>query len=180
MKIFDDHKSQLLNALNSVNQDQVDRLIQLLKSYKTSRRNVFVIGNGGSAATAAHFANDLITLGISARALTDPSTITCIGNDFSYEEIFSRQIKNHCQLADIVIAFTASGNSPNIIEAFKTAFNYGANCWAFTGFDGGKIADMIDYVNLIHVPTNPKEYGVAEDAHMVICHIISKAIVQSV
>ena len=137
----------------------------------------FFIGNGGRTATASHFANE-ISIGTKsydkpfrAVSLTDSNAIiTAVGNDFGYEEIFVRQLRVLGSAGDVVVAISASGNSPNLIRAFDYAKSIGIKTVAITAFDGGKIKQMAD--EGVHVPTAPKEYGPAEDAHMVLDHLV--------
>ena len=137
----------------------------------------FFIGNGGSTATASHFAND-IAIGTNSYdkpfrsvSLTDSNAIiTAVGNDFGFKEIFVRQLRVLGRAGDVVVAISASGNSPNLIRAFDYAKSIGIKTVAITAFDGGKIKQMAD--EGVHVPTAPKEYGPAEDAHMVLDHLV--------
>jgi D-sedoheptulose 7-phosphate isomerase len=170
-EIFDAHAFDLRVALESVDKAEVELLINNLKLAKKLGCKVFTIGNGGSAATAAHFANDLVSMGISARALTDSATITCIANDFSFREIFSRQLAVHAAKVDVVVAFSASGNSLNLRNAVK----FSGHFHAMLGFDGGKLR-LNKSVHSVLVPTALGAYGVAEDAHLALCHIIIKSL----
>ena len=139
---------------------------------------MFFIGNGGSAATASHFAND-ISIGTNdydepfkALSLTDNvSIITAIGNDYGYEDIFVKQLQVLGRADDVVVGISASGNSPNLIKAFEYAKKVGIKTVAITAFDGGKLKTIAD--EGIHVPTDTKEYGPAEDAHMILDHLVS-------
>ncbi|MEO5346972.1 MAG: SIS domain-containing protein [Magnetococcus sp. YQC-9] len=125
------------------------------------------MGNGGSAATASHFANDL-SIGTNsyhkpmrALAITDnQAVITAIANDFGY------------------LGISASGNSPNLLRAFEAAREMGIKTIALTAFDGGQMKSMAD--EGIHVPTDPKEYGPAEDAHMVLDHLVGAYLIQRI
>jgi D-sedoheptulose 7-phosphate isomerase len=99
--------------------------VELAKAIKKAKR-VYICGNGGSAANAIHIANDLISCGIKAHALTaDVSTLTAIANDYSYEEIFSRQIRNFGEPGDLLIALSGSGRSANILRAIEAAKEMG-------------------------------------------------------
>ena len=137
----------------------------------------FFIGNGGSTATASHFAND-IAIGTNsydkpfrAVSLTDSNAIiTAVGNDFGYEEIFVRQLQVLGGAGDVVVAISASGNSLNLLRTFDYAKKIDIKTVAITAFDGGKMKQMAD--EGVHVPTAPKEYGPAEDAHMVLDHLV--------
>jgi D-sedoheptulose 7-phosphate isomerase len=96
--------------------------------------------------------------------------LTALGNDYGYEHIFRMQLENLLQPGDVVVAISASGNSPNILLAIEYANERGATTVGLTGFDGGKLAALVD-VN-VHAPTGPGEYGPAEDIHMVIDHLV--------
>ena len=141
------------------------------------KATIFFIGNGGSAATASHFAND-ISIGTNdydkpfkAISLTDNVPIlTALGNDFGFDEIFVRQLRVLGQPGDVVVGISASGNSANLLKAFEYAKKINIKTVAITGFDGGKLKTMAD--EGIHVPTGTKEYGPAEDAHMILNHLV--------
>ena len=106
-----------------------------------------------------------------AISLTDnQAIITAIGNDFGFDEIFSRQLQLLGKQGDVVVAISASGNSKNLLKAFEFAKENEIKTVAITGFSGGAMKEMAD--EGIHVPTGSKEYGPAEDAHMVIDHLV--------
>ncbi len=167
----------LLKVLNAINPREISAFIDVLIDARNSGNNIFFIGNGGSAATASHFANDL-AIGtnsyekpIRAISLSDnQAVITAIGNDFGYEDIFSRQLQVLGCPGDVVVGISASGNSPNLIKAFNYAKKAQIKTFAITAFDGGKLKLIAD--SGIHVPTGSKEYGPAEDSHMVIDHLV--------
>lgn len=167
----------LQSVLKRVDTVEVGCFIQTLLDARERGVTVFFIGNGGSAATASHFANDL-AIGTNhydrpfrAISLTDnvPS-ITAISNDFGYEEIFVRQLRILGKKGDVLVGISASGNSPNLLKTFDYARSAGIKTVAITAFDGGKMKTMAD--EGIHVPTEPKEYGPAEDVHMVLDHLV--------
>lgn len=167
----------LKSVLEAVDPKEIGRFIGTLLDARSRGATVFFIGNGGSAATASHFANDL-SIGTNSYdkpfrvvSLTDNvAVITAIGNDFGYEDIFVRQLQVLGKKGDVVVAISASGNSPNLLKAFEFAASAGIKTVAITAFDGGKMKPMAD--EGIHVPTGPKEYGPAEDAHMVLDHLV--------
>ena len=167
----------LTSVLKSIDAREIGQFIKTLLDARESGATIYFIGNGGSAATASHFAND-IAIGTNsyekpfrAVSLTDSNAIiTAVGNDFGFEEIFVRQLRVLGQPGDVVIAISASGNSPNLIRAFDYAKSIRIKTVAITAFDGGKIKQMAD--EGLHVPTAPKEYGPAEDAHMVLDHLV--------
>jgi len=164
----------------------IESLIQLSSLIKDTLRvggRVFVAGNGGSAATADHFAVDLgvgsLLRGknfIEAISLSANSSIlTALGNDTSFESIFSKQLDSHKPTSkDLVIVISASGNSPNIVRLLECAKSLGVKSFAFTGFDGGKAKEIADFC--LHIPTEIGEYGIVEDLHLVVCHVVAEVI----
>lgn len=167
----------LQSVLQRVDPAEIGAFIETLLDARRRGATVFFIGNGGSAATASHFANDL-AFGTNdyeqpfrVLSLTDNvPVLTALGNDFGYEEIFVRQLRVMGKPNDVLVAISASGNSPNLIKAFDHALVAGIKTVAITAFDGGKMRAMAD--SGIHVPTEPKEYGPAEDVHMVLDHLV--------
>lgn len=167
----------LQGVLQRIDAAEVGRFIATLLDARERGATIFFIGNGGSAATASHFAND-ISIGTNvyerpfrAVSLTDNvPIITAIANDFGYEDIFVRQLRVLGTAGDVVVAISASGNSPNLLRAFEHATSAGMKTIAITAFDGGKLKAVAD--DGIHVPTGMKEYGPAEDAHMALDHLV--------
>jgi D-sedoheptulose 7-phosphate isomerase len=168
----------LQSILGSLDTAEIGRFIETLLAARERGAAIFFIGNGGSAATASHFANDL-AIGTNeydkpfrAISLTDNvPLITAIGNDYGYQEIFVRQLRVLGKKGDLLIAISASGNSPNLLRTFEYARASGIKTVAITAFDGGKMRTEAD--EGIHVRTELKEYGPAEDAHMVLDHLVS-------
>jgi len=142
--------------------------------------HIFVLGNGGSAATASHMANDLNKLTITSNkrrfkviALTDNVPLmTAWGNDASYEDIFAEQLLNFLKPDDVVIAISASGNSPNVLKAVDVAHQHGATTIGFTGQIGGKLKSMVDYC--VFSPSG--HICQQEDCHLVLEHAISNTL----
>lgn len=176
---FADHYFRYLSeVLDNIDRGEIAAFVQTLLDARERDAHVWFIGNGGSAATASHFANDI---GIGTRAPGKPfrivslcdnqAVITAIGNDFGYADIFSRQLAMVARPGDVVVAISASGNSPNLVDAFTYAKANGITCVALTAFSGGKLREMQDLG--IHVPTEPGEYGPAEDAHMILDHLVA-------
>jgi len=152
----------------------------------TTLRAVFFIGNGGSAATASHFAND-ISIGtrtgdkkpFRAVSLTDNvAVMTALANDEGYDRMFVDQLRVHMRAGDSLVAISASGNSPNLIEAVDYATSRGATVIGLTGFDGGKLREKSDIS--LHVPTAKGEYGPVEDVHMIFDHLIGSYLIAEV
>jgi D-sedoheptulose 7-phosphate isomerase len=149
----------------------------LLRAWQ-ERRQIFICGNGGSAANAVHLANDLLYgidkpqgRGMRVTALSaNTSVLTCLGNDTSYAEVFSRQLEALASPKDLLIVFSGSGNSPNILEALRTARRLGLESHAILGFKGGESLRLAD--NPIHFAIDDMQ--VAEDLQMMVGHMISQ------
>ncbi len=168
----------LKQILDNIDNAEIKRFVEILLDAREKGKTVFFIGNGGSASTASHFANDL-SFGCNEYekpfrvvSLTDNiSILTALGNDFGYEEIFVRQLMIQSKPGDVLVGISASGNSSNIVNAFKYASDVGILTVALTAFDGGDMKKIAD--EGIHVPTDYKEYGPAEDAHMILDHLVT-------
>lgn len=168
----------LTKVIKSIDINSIAQFANLLLDARERGANIFFIGNGGSAATASHFAND-ISIGTNsykkpfkAMSLTDnQAIITAISNDFGYDEVFVRQLRVLGKKNDLLIAISASGNSPSLIKALDFAKSSGILTIAITAFEGGKMKQKADFS--LHVPTEEKEYGPAEDAHMILDHLVS-------
>jgi len=156
----------------------IARFIDTLLAARERGARIFFLGNGGSAATASHFANDL-AIGcrsgakpFRALSLTDNlSMVTAIGNDCGYDEIFIQQLQAQVVPGDVVVAISASGNSANVIKAVEYAKGVPAVTVALTGFDGGRLKQVASLV--VHVPTDKGEYGPVEDVHLILDHLVS-------
>lgn len=176
------HVQQTLQRIDAA---EVGRFLDTLLSARERGATVFFIGNGGSAATASHFANDL-AIGVNdyekpVRALSlcdNQALMTAVGNDFGYEDIFLRQLRVLGRAADVLVAISASGNSPNLVSAMEYAASASITTVALTAFDGGRMKGLADVS--VHVPTGPKEYGPAEDAHMVLDHLAANFLMRYV
>ena len=167
----------LASVLERIDVTQIARFIETLLAARDRAATVFFMGNGGSAATASHFANDLAIgtndydMPFRALSLTDNvSVMTALGNDVGYDDIFVRQVRVLGRKGDVLVGISASGNSPNLIKAFEYARSAFIKTVALTAFDGGRMKTMAD--EGIHVPTELWEYGPAEDAHMVLDHVV--------
>src|SRR5271154_2051104 len=176
-----DYIQGLKDVLDRIPLGPIDEIIQAIELAQKERRQIFVIGNGGSAATASHMMNDLCkgTLGhkgdapwprMRVIALTDNvSLMTAWANDTDFNHVFSEPLKNLARRGDVLVAISASGNSPNIIAAVEAAKQIGVTVIGFGGFTGGKLSQMAD-VSLV-VPSDG--YGPVEDVHMILDHIIT-------
>ena len=175
---YGQYLSQLIEQLPY---QELDRFVEILFNARDKGHTVYFIGNGGSAATASHFSNDfgigprLTENHFKAVSLTDNmAVITAIGNDFGYEYIFSKQLEVVMKPGDVLVAISASGNSPNIIKACEYAKLMGNTVVGLTGFDGGELMKISDIK--VHVGGEKGEYGPVEDLHMVIDHLVGSYI----
>ena len=167
----------LSQVLEKIDKKEIEQFIEILIKARIDKSTIFFIGNGGSAATASHFANDM---SIGTRTLSKPfkaislcdnaAVVTAIANDDGYEEVFVQQLRVLYKKNDILVAISASGNSMNLIKAIEFAKENEIKTVGITAFDGGKLKQVADYN--IHVPTEKGEYGPAEDVHMILDHLI--------
>ena len=164
-------------VIDNISVIEIRNFIEVLLDARDRGAMVFFIGNGGSSATSSHFANDLAfgtreyVKPFRVLSLTDNVAImTALANDNGYDEIFKRQLSVYGREGDILVGISASGNSPNIVKAFETAAELNIKTIAITAFDGGKLREISNQG--IHVPTKEKEYGPAEDAHMILDHLV--------
>ena len=175
-----DYLTGLKAVLDRLPLAELEKLFTVIEEAHAAGKQIFVIGNGGSAATASHMMNDLNkgTLGhkgdapwkrFKVIALTDNvSLMTAWANDTDYNTVFSEPLKNLANRGDVLIAISASGNSPNIITAVEVAKQLGVKVLGLGGFTGGKLAQLADVC--VVVPSN--DYGPVEDVHMIIDHIL--------
>lgn len=160
----------------SIDPTQIAACLETLIEARASGRTVFVAGNGGSASTASHFANDLAIgtkcdPGFSVVSLVDNvSILTAVANDYSYEDVFVRQLRLLARAGDVFLAISVSGNSPNVLKALKWAKDNDLRTIGWSGFDGGELMKQVEVV--VHAPTVRAEYGPAEDAHMILAHLV--------
>ncbi|MBF0194271.1 MAG: SIS domain-containing protein [Magnetococcales bacterium] len=176
---FKSYNDYLHKQLQQIDSADIEALSQAFLTARKNKNTIFFIGNGGSASTASHFAQDLATVGrkagvdsFSTLSLTDNNSyITALGNDIGYDHIFSEQMRYLFKEGDLLIAISASGNSPNILVAVEFAKKLGGKTFALAGFDGGKLAQIAD--NAITVLTPKGEYGPVEDGHMIIDHVVT-------
>ncbi len=181
MEFIKNYFKELKKTIDEISVEDIKKITNILYNAYKKNKQIFIIGNGGSASTASHFACDL-SKGTLQRiydekekrfrviSLTDNvAHLTALANDLDYNDIFSQQLKNLVNPDDIVIAISGSGNSQNILNAVDTALKSGAITIGFLGFDGGKLKDKVNYY--IHIASN--HYGRIEDLHLVLSHLIS-------
>lgn len=162
-------------ALDSIPVDKLNEVVALIHSAHQNGKNIFVFGNGGSAANASHFATDL---GKGASDKVGPfrvlslndnaSWMTALANDYSYDDVFVRQLMNYAQPGDILLSMSVSGNSPNLIKAFQWARDNNLQTIALLGGKQGALAELAHHSLVI----NSEHYGRVEDCHMTIAHML--------
>jgi D-sedoheptulose 7-phosphate isomerase len=170
-------------AHDSIPVEAVAQLIETLRVALKEDRQIFVFGNGGSAANASHFATDLGKLasdkvGKRFRVLSlndNVGWLTALGNDYAYEDVFVGQLQNYGRAGDLVLALSVSGNSPNCVKALEWAKKTGLRTVALVGAKRGRMADVADQAIMI----NDTHYGRVEDAEMGICHMACYAFVEN-
>src|SRR3954452_4784584 len=169
-------------AHDSIPVEGVEKLIETLRTALKEDRQVFCFGNGGSAANASHFATDLgkgssDKIGKRFRVLSlndNVSWITALGNDYSYDDVFVRQLENYGRPGDVVLAMSVSGNSPNVVKGLEWAKAKGLHTIALVGGKRGRMADIAQDVIVI----NDTHYGRVEDAQMGVCHMLCYAFME--
>ena len=176
-QILNQYLGQVRSTIAALDVEKIERMVAILQEARIERRRVFIFGNGGSAATASHFACDLNKGAICsgqprfrAIALTDSlPLLSAWANDTAYENVFSQQLENHVEPGDIVIGISGGGKSMNVVNALKLANLRGAMTLAFSGFDGGKVKDIAHLC--IVVPNDTMEQ--VEDVHLLLEHAIT-------
>jgi D-sedoheptulose 7-phosphate isomerase len=178
-----DYIRQQKAALDSIPVPVVEEIIAAFRDALKNDRQVFIFGNGGSAANSSHFITDLgkgasdkLPNRFRCLSLNDNiSWITALGNDYSYDDVFLRQLQNFARPGDIVMTLSVSGGSPNLVKAIDWAVNNGMYTIALVGAKRGKLAQLAQKVIVI----NSEHYGRVEDAHMGICHMICYAFMEN-
>jgi D-sedoheptulose 7-phosphate isomerase len=168
MAFIDDYFNETIRAYNTVDKSEIEKVCSILIDAKENKKNVFIIGNGGSAALSIHFAQDLFKMcGIKARSLAENiSNVTALSNDISYIDVFVEQLKIYAQEGDVLIALTGSGNSPNIVKACASIDNL--TVIGFVGYDGGKVSQYLDAK--VHAWSDIMT--VCETVHTLVAHYI--------
>jgi D-sedoheptulose 7-phosphate isomerase len=170
-------------ALESIPQEAVNQLIDIFKEAWRNNKQIFVFGNGGSAANASHFVTDLgkgssdkLPKRFRCISLNDNvSWITALGNDYAYDEVFVGQLRNYAQPGDLVMAMSVSGNSPNVVKAITWSKENQLYTIGLTGSQKGKLAELADF----SITIDSDHFGRVEDAHMGICHLVCYAFMEN-
>lgn len=160
------------------NLEQIEEIARHISKCYQQRGKVIIFGNGGSMCDAMHFAEELTGRfhrdreALPAIAISDPSHLTCVANDYGFEEVFARAVKAYAQSGDVVIGLSTSGNSANVLKALNTAQRLGCTTVALLGGDGGKIAGETDFELIVPATTSDR----IQEIHAMILHILVELI----
>ena len=178
--MIDDYTGRLKSTIDALDRNQINDVMNVLIRAYEDENTIYIFGNGGSASTASHFVCDF-NKGVSNKldkkfrfvCLNDNvATVMAIANDCGYENIFSMQLEGKLKKGDVVFAISGSGNSKNIIKAVEYAKGQGNEIISLTGYSGGRLLQISDHP--IHADIDDMQ--IAEDVHMVLCHMMSSAI----
>lgn len=173
---IDNYFDLLKQSVDDLDRNAIISFVDLLLKARKNGNNIYIMGNGGSASTASHFTCDF-NKGLSYKrdlrfkmiSLNDNiPTMLAYSNDVGYENIFVEQLKNFLKKDDVVIGISGSGNSENVLKAIEYANSINAKTVGITGFNGGKLKNIVD----ISIHANINNMQVAEDVHMTICHML--------
>jgi len=178
-QIATDYVRDIGILLHRIDLDATERIVQQLSMARERGGMIYIAGNGGSAATASHLANDLgKATKLSGKppmrvmSLSDNvSWFTALANDEGYERVFSGQLENFARPGDVLIVISASGNSPNLVRAVETAQSRCVTTIGLLGFDGGLLKKQVDEYLLFR--TEKGAYGIVESVHSVLCHLLT-------
>ena len=159
---------------------QFEQIVQMILEAYENKRHIFIMGNGGSGATASHFACDInkgccmdLEKKFKVICLNDNMpTMLALSNDVDYSVVFEAQLKNFFQKDDLVIGISSSGNSENVLSAIRYAGNNGGKTIGLSGFSGGKLSKLVDVPFVVPADDMQK----IEDVHMIIVHMIMQAV----
>ncbi len=173
-----EYLQKLASSVSENSEQDLPLLCTSIERARAAKSCIFLCGNGGSAANANHWANDLIygaakggRGGVRAHSLSaNTSVLMCLANDTGYDNVFSGQLHVLASAGDILIALSGSGNSPNILRAIEAGNRIGMQTWAVVGFDGGKALALAQHS--LHFPVHDMQ--IAEDLQMVICHLVTQ------
>ena len=171
------YNEEMIRLINELDANEFEKIVAILLEARKNNRTVFITGNGGSAATSNHFVCDF-----GKNAVLDPEKkrfkiislcdniekVTALGNDFRFEEIFSQQLKNLMEEEDVLILVSASGNSPDLVEACEYAKTKNAHIIALAGFQGGKISEYAE----AKIIGRSNSYERIEDLHSMVLHLL--------
>ena len=176
-----DYINREIEVLQKLDIVAINEVINVLEEARARHADIYIFGNGGSAATASHFCCDF-NKGVSSETIGNKYRFHCLsdniptmmalGNDIDYEEIFREQLKGILQKGDLVIGISGSGNSVNVVNAARYAKEIGCQVIGITGYHGGRLKEIADY----HLDAEIDDMQIAEDIHMMFDHLMMKCI----
>lgn len=183
-QIAADYLAGFERLLAAIDLDAVARVVERLRTARDGGATVFIAGNGGSAATAMHLANDLGKAtkrsgrtAIRVHCLSDNvAWLTALANDEGYHRVFSGQLENFARPGDVLVVISASGSSPNLVDAVDLARRRGVVTVGLLGFDGGRLKDQVDERLWVESPIGA--YGPVETAHAVLCDLLTTCLIE--
>lgn len=175
---YGNYLDEFMTTLQALDIDIVEQIMTQLEAARQEGRQVFIIGNGGSAASSGHWACDFgkgINMGESKRLrvfspIDNTALITALSNDIAYDEVFIEQLRNYLDPGDVIIGLSVSGNSENVVRALAYGKEQGAFIISIVGKARGRMAELSDLSLVIH----SENYGIVEDIHMFIAHVVSQ------
>ena len=179
-KTASSYMAEMARVIAQIDNSAVERFAEIIFNAWRDNRHVYVFGNGGSAYTSSHFVTDLVkTASVEGKKrlhaislLDNVGLTTALANDISYEESFRFPLASYAKTGDLAIGISCSGNSPNLLRACEWAKENGLTVIALTGFTGGKVKNLAD----LHINVPSENYGVIEDLHLSIAHIIAQGL----
>ena len=176
---FNEYSNYLYSLIKGIDRENLNQIVDIFLNTRRNGNTIYFVGNGGSAATASHFAQDLAEVGqkvgckiFNCLSLTDNvPAITASANDYGYDKIFTSQMQGIFKKGDILVAISASGNSKNVLEAAKLAKEKGGTIIGLVGFDGGELLHLSDYT--LNANAERGEYGPVEDIHIIFNHLLT-------
>ena len=179
------YRNRLARAIDGLDESEIDQFAFELLRARQRGATIFLAGNGGSASTVNHYAIDW-ALGTEIDnppfrvwSLSDSvASLSATGNDKNFDLVFARPLRRLSEAGDVLVVVSASGNSPNLLAAVSVAREKGVRVVTVTGFDGGKLKSLGDVS--VHIPTAFGDYGVAEDLHLSVGHIIKEMLIAAV
>lgn len=179
---INEYLDRIKKTLDKLDRNEIETFLNVLVKAKDEGKTIFIMGNGGSAATASHFCCDFnkgVSYGKDRRfkfiCLNDNvPTMMAYSNDVSYDEVFVEPLKNFLKEGDLVIGISGSGNSKNVIKAIEYANKNGGITIGITGYNGGRLKQISKY----SVNTNIDDMQISEDVHMILDHLCSKILME--
>lgn len=175
-----EYLARLKKVIDAFDLTAFEKTVQTILDAYQQQSHIFIMGNGGSGATASHLACDInkgccIDLEKKFKMLClndNMPTMLALANDVSYEAVFEEQIKNFFNPGDVVIGISGSGNSENVLRAISYAADHGGKTMGWSGFGGGKLAKMVDLAFVV----SSDDMQQVEDAHMVVAHMVMQSV----